>query len=142
VEETLFVRHRRCPVGDTPPEEFEEEDESDRKQQFVPAFVPCLVRAVIGRAVIGRLLSEQVPQPRVRFSERGSFEVLIETPHAAGTDHDCGDEQHEAEQLAVDEASSPRLVPEIGDGTIDVSVHVREDAAQRFSRIWNDIRER
>ena len=27
------------------------------------------------------------------------------------------------------------------DGTIDVSVHVREDAAQRFSRIWSDIRE-
>lgn len=27
------------------------------------------------------------------------------------------------------------------DGTIGVSVHVREDAAQRFSRIWSDIRE-
>ncbi|WP_336134686.1 ArsR/SmtB family transcription factor [Natronomonas amylolytica] len=42
---------------------------------------------------------------------------------------------------SVYEANIDHLDVDIDDGTIDVSVHVREDAAQRFSRIWNDIRE-
>jgi hypothetical protein len=39
------------------------------------------------------------------------------------------------------EARVGHLDIDIDDGTIDVSVHVREDASKRFSRIWNDIRE-
>ena len=42
---------------------------------------------------------------------------------------------------SVYEANIDHLDVDIYDGTIDVSVHVREDAAQRFSRIWSDIRE-
>ncbi|MDS0282682.1 ArsR/SmtB family transcription factor [Haloarcula onubensis] len=42
---------------------------------------------------------------------------------------------------SVFEANVDHLDVDIDDGTIDVSVHVREDAAQRFSRIWSDIRE-
>lgn len=42
---------------------------------------------------------------------------------------------------SVYEANIDHLDVDIDDGTIDVSVHVREDAAQRFSRIWSDIRE-
>ncbi|WP_227134472.1 ArsR/SmtB family transcription factor [Halorubellus salinus] len=42
---------------------------------------------------------------------------------------------------SVYEANVDHLDVEIDDGTIDVKVHVREDAAQRFSRIWSDIRE-
>ncbi|MCU4719503.1 ArsR/SmtB family transcription factor [Halapricum hydrolyticum] len=42
---------------------------------------------------------------------------------------------------SVYEANVDHLSVDIDDGAIDVSVHVREDAAQRFSRIWNDIRE-
>ncbi len=42
---------------------------------------------------------------------------------------------------SVYEANIDHLDIEIEDGTLNVSVHVREDAAQRFSRIWNDIRE-
>ncbi len=42
---------------------------------------------------------------------------------------------------SVYEANIDHLDVDIDDGTIDVSIHVREDAAQRFSRIWNDIRE-
>ncbi|ELZ30803.1 helix-turn-helix domain-containing protein [Halorubrum xinjiangense] len=38
-------------------------------------------------------------------------------------------------------ANIDHLDVDIDDGKIDVSVHVREDAAQRFSRIWSDIRE-
>lgn len=30
---------------------------------------------------------------------------------------------------------------DVEEGTIDVKMHVREDAAQRFSRIWSDIRD-
>ena len=41
---------------------------------------------------------------------------------------------------SVYEANVDHLDVDIEDGTIDVSVHVREDAAQRFSRIWSDIR--
>ncbi|WP_336326536.1 helix-turn-helix domain-containing protein [Halovenus sp. HT40] len=41
---------------------------------------------------------------------------------------------------SVYEANVDHLDIEIEDGMIEVSVHVREDAAQRFSRIWNDIR--
>ncbi|MEF8777472.1 MAG: helix-turn-helix domain-containing protein [Natronomonas sp.] len=42
---------------------------------------------------------------------------------------------------SVYKANVDHLDVDIDDGTIDVSMHVREDAAQRFSRIWNDIRE-
>jgi hypothetical protein len=42
---------------------------------------------------------------------------------------------------SVYEANIDHLDVDIDDGTIDVSIHVREDAAQRFSRIWSDIRE-
>jgi predicted transcriptional regulator len=42
---------------------------------------------------------------------------------------------------SVYEANVDHLDVEIDDGSIIVSVHVREDAAQRFSRIWTDIRE-
>lgn len=41
---------------------------------------------------------------------------------------------------SVYEANIDHLGIDIEGGTIDVSVHVREDAAQRFSRIWSDIR--
>jgi len=43
---------------------------------------------------------------------------------------------------SVYEPNIDHLDVDIDDGTIDVSVHVREDAAQRFSRIWSDIREK
>lgn len=42
---------------------------------------------------------------------------------------------------SVYEANIDHLDVDIEDGSLDVSVHIREDAAQRFSRIWSDIRE-
>jgi predicted transcriptional regulator len=42
---------------------------------------------------------------------------------------------------SVYEANVDHLDVDIDDGSIDVTVHAREDAAERFSRIWNDIRE-
>ena len=42
---------------------------------------------------------------------------------------------------SVYEANVDHLDVDVDDGAIEVSVHVREDAAQRFSRIWSDIRE-
>ena len=41
---------------------------------------------------------------------------------------------------SVYEANVDHLDIEIDDGDIELSMHVREDPAQRFSRIWNDIR--
>jgi len=42
---------------------------------------------------------------------------------------------------SVYEAKVDHLDVDIDDGTIDVSVHVRENASERFSRIWSEIRE-
>jgi DNA-binding transcriptional MocR family regulator len=42
---------------------------------------------------------------------------------------------------SVYEANVDHLDIGIEDGDIEVSVHLREDAAQRFSRIWREIRE-
>lgn len=38
-------------------------------------------------------------------------------------------------------ANIDHLDIDVDDGAIDVNVHIREDAAQRFSRIWSDIRD-
>lgn len=42
---------------------------------------------------------------------------------------------------SVYEANIDHVDVDVDDGTIDVRMHIREDAAQRFSRIWSDIRE-
>jgi predicted transcriptional regulator len=42
---------------------------------------------------------------------------------------------------SVYEAHVDHLDVDIEGGTLAVSVHVREDPAERFSRIWTDIRE-
>ena len=42
---------------------------------------------------------------------------------------------------SVYEANIDHLDVDVEDGSLDVNVHIREDAAQRFSRIWSDIRE-
>lgn len=42
---------------------------------------------------------------------------------------------------SVYEANITHLDVGIEDGDIEVGVHLREDAAQRFSRIWREIRE-
>ena len=47
------------------------------------------------------------------------------------------DESHHS----VYEANVDHVDVDIEDGTIDIKMDVREDAAQRFSRIWGDIRD-
>ncbi|GAB3700049.1 ArsR/SmtB family transcription factor [Halorubrum trueperi] len=42
---------------------------------------------------------------------------------------------------SVYEANVDHIDVDIEDGTIDIKMDVREDAAQRFSRIWTDIRD-
>ncbi|MFB6176537.1 MAG: transcriptional regulator, partial [Halobaculum sp.] len=60
-------------------------------------------------------------------------------------EHDLLVEQTEIESdgshHSVYEPNIDHLELDIDDGDLTVSVHVREDAAQRFSRIWSDIRE-
>lgn len=48
-----------------------------------------------------------------------------------------GDGSHHS----VYEANIDHLDVAVKDGTIAVKMHVREDAAKRFSRIWSDIRD-
>lgn len=42
---------------------------------------------------------------------------------------------------SIYKANIDHLDIDVKDGSIDVRIHVREDAAERFSRIWEDIRE-
>jgi predicted transcriptional regulator len=42
---------------------------------------------------------------------------------------------------SVYEANVDHVDVDIEDGTIDIKMDIREDAAQRFSRIWSDIRD-
>lgn len=42
---------------------------------------------------------------------------------------------------SVYEANVDHVDVDIENGTIDIKMDVREDAAQRFSRIWGDIRD-
>jgi hypothetical protein len=42
---------------------------------------------------------------------------------------------------SVYEANVDHVDVDVGDGTITISVRLRESAAERFSRIWGDIRE-
>lgn len=42
---------------------------------------------------------------------------------------------------SVYEANVDHVDVDIEDGTIDIKMDIREDAAQRFSRIWGDIRD-
>lgn len=41
---------------------------------------------------------------------------------------------------SVYEANVDHLAVDIDDGEIDVTMHLDEDAAQRFTRVWRDIR--
>lgn len=66
-----------------------------------------------------------------RVEEMVDHDLLVERTHL----------EPDGSHHSVYEANVDHLSVDIDDGTIDVSVHVREDAAQRFSRIWNDIRE-
>ncbi|WP_311171836.1 ArsR/SmtB family transcription factor [Halobellus ordinarius] len=66
-----------------------------------------------------------------RVEEMVDSDLLVE-----GTEIEADGSHH-----SVYEANVDRLAVDIEDGAIDINIHVREDAAQRFSRIWNDIRD-
>ncbi|WP_136715415.1 helix-turn-helix domain-containing protein [Halorientalis salina] len=66
-----------------------------------------------------------------RVEDMVATDLLVEQTHieADGSHH------------SVYEANVDHLDIDIEDGTIEIRKHVREDASQRFSRIWNDIRD-
>lgn len=85
------------------------------------------------------------PLPAKELSERcGVAPSTIYRRVEEMVDHDLLVERTRIEpdgsHHSVYEANVDRLEVRVEDGTVDVSMHVREDAAQRFSRIWNDIR--
>lgn len=65
-----------------------------------------------------------------RTEEMVAYDLLVEQTQI----------ESDGSHHSVYEAKVDNLDVEIEDGTIEVSIHVREDAAQRFSRIWSDIR--
>lgn len=66
-----------------------------------------------------------------RVEEMLDFDLLVERTQI----------EPDGSHHSVYEANIDHLDVDIDDGTIDVDVRVREDAAERFSRIWSDIRE-
>ena len=75
-------------------------------------------------------------------------EVALSTIYRRVEDMVANDLLAEQTQIEADgshhsvyEANVDHLDIDIEDGTIDARLHVREDAAQRFSRIWSDIRD-
>jgi predicted transcriptional regulator len=49
--------------------------------------------------------------------------------------------QSDGSHHSLYEANVDHLNIEVNDGAIEVRMQVREDAAERFSRIWSDIRD-
>ncbi|MDB2290664.1 transcriptional regulator, partial [Halorubrum ezzemoulense] len=49
--------------------------------------------------------------------------------------------ENDGSHHSVYEANVDHVDVDIEDGTIDIKMDIREDAAQRFSRIWSDIRD-
>lgn len=66
-----------------------------------------------------------------RVEDMLAHDLLVE-----GTRIEADGSHHSVYRANVD-----RVDVAVADGHIDVKLHVREDAARRFSRLWSDIRE-
>jgi predicted transcriptional regulator len=104
--------------------------------------------ALLGEKRVRQILAATSGEPMSAKALSEECDVALSTIYRRVEDmlaHDLLVERTEIEpdgsHHSVYEANVDHLDVDIEDGSIEVSVHVREDAAQRFSRIWNDIRE-
>ncbi|WP_436900527.1 ArsR/SmtB family transcription factor [Halovenus halobia] len=103
---------------------------------------------LLGQERVRQILSAASREPRSAKELSEECDVALSTIYRQVEDMVESELLVERTQLESDgshhsvyEANIDHLDVDIEDGTIDVSVHVREDPAQRFSRIWSDIRE-
>ena len=102
---------------------------------------------LLGERRVRQILAATSREPRSAKELSDECEVALSTIYRRTEDmveQNLLVEQTEIEadgsHHSVYKANVDHLDIDIEDGSIEVSVHVREDAAQRFSRIWNDIR--
>ena len=103
---------------------------------------------LLGQESVRQILAATSRDPRSARELSEECDVALSTIYRRVEDMVASDLLVERTRIESDgshhsiyEANIDHLDIDIEDGTIDVSVHVREDAAQRFSRIWSDIRE-
>lgn len=103
---------------------------------------------LLGQERVRQILAATSHEPRSAKELSTECDVALSTIYRRVEDMTASDLLIERTRVEADgshhsvyEARIDHLDVDIDDGTIDVSVHVREDAAQRFSRIWSDIRE-
>lgn len=102
----------------------------------------------LGKERVRRILAATSREPMSANELSDECDVALSTIYRRVEDMVDSDLLVERTQIEADgshhsvyEANIDHLDVDVDDGSIDVNVHVREDAAQRFSRIWNDIRE-
>ncbi|WP_255153155.1 ArsR/SmtB family transcription factor [Halorarius halobius] len=103
---------------------------------------------LLGQERVRQILAATSRDPRSAKELSEECDVALSTIYRRVEDMVASDLLVERTRIEADgshhsvyEANVDHLDVDIEDGTIDVSVHVREDAAERFSRIWSDIRE-
>jgi len=103
---------------------------------------------LLGQERVRRILAATSREPKSAKELSEKCDVSLSTIYRRVEDMIASDLLVERTRIEPDgshhsvyKANVDHLDIDIGDGTIDVGVHVREDAAQRFSRIWGDIRE-
>ncbi|MFD1646823.1 helix-turn-helix domain-containing protein [Haloarchaeobius litoreus] len=106
------------------------------------------VLELLGQQRVRQILAATSSEPRSAKELGEECDVALSTIYRRVEDMIEGDLLVERTRIESDgshhsvyEANIDHLDVDIEDGIIDVHIHVREDAAQRFSRIWNDIRE-
>lgn len=103
---------------------------------------------LLGEARVRQILAATSHEPLSVKELSDECDVVLSTIYRRVEDmtaHDLLVEQTRIESdgshHSVYEANIDHLDVDIDDGAIEVTVHVREDAAQRFSRIWDKIRD-
>jgi predicted transcriptional regulator len=104
--------------------------------------------ALLGKRRVRQILAATSREPLSAKALSEECDVAVSTIYRRVeemVEHDLLVEQTQIESdgshHSVYEANVDHFDVDIDDGRIAVDVHRREDAAQRFSRLWSDIRE-
>lgn len=102
---------------------------------------------MLGEERVREILAQTSREPMSARALSDECDVALSTIYRRVDDMVANELLVERTQLEADgshhsvyEANVDHVAVDIDDGSIDVRVHVREDAARRFSRIWRDIR--
>ena len=104
--------------------------------------------ALLGEERVRQILAATSRDPLSAKELSEECDVALSTIYRRVEDMVANDLLVEQTQIETDgshhsvyEANVDHVDVDIEDGTIDIKMDIREDAAQRFSRIWSDIRD-